>query len=172
MHISNLKYTLFVVNVKTLKSRDMVFKATVPLLSHSLLNLLFFILLQKTHLIAVNVPKSLGYYRRWCYGSGALGGGGDQEAGEYVAGAALAALARHNAVVSGCLQWHCVSGLQLQDRRAGGDQETFRIVTKRHVTVAALHKLQTHLDVNKQIQSGAQIHRSMSYLNTNRDLIN
>lgn len=73
----------------------------------------------------------------------ALGGGEDQEAGEDVAGAALA---RDDAVVPGRLQWHRVSNLQVQDRRAGRDQETFGCVAHHLVTFAALHQPQTHLE--------------------------
>lgn len=71
-----------------------------------------------------------------------LGRGEDQEAGEGVAGAALA----RQAVVPGRLQRDRVPDLQLQHRRAGRDQETVRDVAQRHVDVGALQQLQTHLE--------------------------
>lgn len=69
-------------------------------------------------------------------------GGGHQEAGEGVAGAALAG---HDAVVPGGLQGDRLPGAQLQDRRAGGDQEAFGRVARGQAAVGALHQLQTHL---------------------------
>lgn len=67
--------------------------------------------------------------------SGASGCGVDQEAGEGVAGAGLT----HKGVEPGDLQWHCVSGLQPQDRWPGGNQKTLRCVAVCHLHVAALH---------------------------------
>ena len=82
--------------------------------------------------------RSLLFYQ--CCGSDA--GGGDQESGEGVAGAVHL---RHQAVEPGRLQRNGVSDQQLQHRRAGGHQETLRRVAQRHVILAVLHQLHTHL---------------------------
>lgn len=81
--------------------------------------------------------------------AGDLCGGEDKKASE---GVASAALARHDAVVPGRLQRDRVSDLQLQDRRAGGDQEAISNVAQRHVSLTVLHQLQTHLDDRRSRQ--------------------
>lgn len=73
---------------------------------------------------------------------GGLKGGEDEEAGEAVAGAALR---HHHAVVPGWLHRNFISDFQVQNRRAGRDQETVGAVAQREVLLAALHQLQTHL---------------------------
>lgn len=67
--------------------------------------------------------------------SGASGCGEDQEAGEGVARAALT----HDGVEPADLQWHRVSGLQIQHRWTGGDQETLRCIALCQLDVAAFH---------------------------------
>lgn len=86
--------------------------------------------------------------------SGASGGGEDQEAGEDVAGAGLA---HHDGVEIDHLQWDRVSGRQLQNGGARGDQVTISCVTQSHVTVSALHQLQTHLHVIKHKMKRCQL---------------
>ena len=81
------------------------------------------------------------------------GRGEDQEAGEGVTGAALA---RQHAVVLGCVDRHRVSGVQLQDRRAGGDQEPVSRVAQRHHNTRVLHQVQTNLE--QQHKGGAADH--------------
>lgn len=73
---------------------------------------------------------------------GSSGGGEEQEPGEDVGGAGLGG---DDGVVQHRHQGNRVSGLQLQDRRAGSNQEAFRRVARGHGVLLALHQLQTHL---------------------------
>lgn len=148
IHISNLKYRWFIVGVQHattfLNSAGLYFIAGKHLF----------------HFIATNAPKSLWFYLSNCSRkAGDLCGGEEQEAGEGVAGAALG---RHDVVVPGCLQWDRVSDLQLQDRRAGGDQETISNVTQRHVNLAALHQFHTHLDERTNTDRSRNYHSNAS----------
>lgn len=89
------------------------------------------------------------------------GSGEDQEPGEDVAGAALAG---HDGVVDHRDQGHRVPGLQLQQRRARGDEEALRRVAHGDRALLALHQLQTHLSGNIHTRVSSQQMRSRKLL--------
>lgn len=111
---------------------DTILKTGVPQINHFIIEKKRKInYYQRSHFSSPqNISKQSG-----CDAFRASGCGEDQKAGEGVARAALT----HKGVEPGDLQWHCVSGLQLQYGWTGRNQKTLRWIALCQLYVAAFH---------------------------------